>query len=32
MSKANHPSGKRNEWRELSLAGVLLALLFVTLL
>ena len=32
MSQANHQSRKRNEWRELSLAAVLLVLLSVTLL
>jgi len=32
MSQTNHRSSKRNEWRELALVGVLLALLSVTLL
>jgi hypothetical protein len=32
MSHDRNPSSKRNEWRELVLAGVLLALLALTLI
>ena len=32
MNQVNYRSCERNEWRELALVGVLLVLLFVTLL